>query len=490
MAKIDLRITEPLSWLLSKPKRIKIAVGGRGSQKSTGVGDIMIMFTDNGERICCAREFQNSIDDSVHENLSQEIDRLGVDGFNVMTSEIRSHSGGEIFYKGLSRNITSLKSLGGVKRLWIEEGESVSHKSLKVLTPSIRSSAAHNNNDDEDPPEIWITMNRGHSSGAIAQKYLKRAESSLKKTGRYEDDLIMVVQLNWRDNPWFPPELEQERRDDYENLSRAEYDAIWENEYDDTVLGAIIPPEWFDAAIDAHIVKGFEPEGLEIVSHDPSDMGADSKGLCHRHGSVILNVLEMDTGTIDDGAKWALDYAIQNQVDAFTWDGDGMGVALREIASRSLTGKHIEAHMFRGSESPDNPNSIYQPAGEGKKDIKGKTNKDTFPNKRAQYYWALRDRFYNTYLSVIKGQYIDPDKMISLSSNIECLDQLRAEVCKIPKKDNGNGKIQIMSKVEMKKPPYSIPSPNLADSLMMSMDTPALSATSDIELNFDSLWGG
>ena len=118
----------------------------------------------------------------------------------------------------LSRNITSLKSLAGVKRLWIEEGESVSHKSLKVLTPSIRSSAA-DNNDGEDPPEIWISMNRGHSSGAIAQKYLKRAESSLKKTGFYEDDLIMVVQVNWRDNPWFPPELEQERLDDYENRS-------------------------------------------------------------------------------------------------------------------------------------------------------------------------------------------------------------------------------------------------------------------------------
>jgi len=131
MPKIDLRITEPLAWLLSKPKRIKIAVGGRGSQKSTGVGDIMIMFADNGERICCGREYQNSIDDSVHENLKQEIERLGVEGFTIMANEIRSQSGGEVFYKGIARNITSLKSLAGVKRFWIEEGEAVSHNSLK-----------------------------------------------------------------------------------------------------------------------------------------------------------------------------------------------------------------------------------------------------------------------------------------------------------------------------------------------------------------------
>jgi len=63
------------------------------------------------------------------------------------------------------------------------------------------------------------------------------------------------------------------------------------------------------------------------------------------------------------------------------------------------------------------------------------------------------DRFYNTYLAVEKGKYIDPDNMVSLSSDIECLDQLRAEVCRIPQKPNGNGKIQILSKEEMKKKP-------------------------------------
>jgi len=485
MPKIDLQITDKLAWLLSKPKRIKIAVGGRGSQKSTGVGDIMIMFADKGERICCSREYQNSIDDSVHENLKQEIDRLGVEGFTCLNNEIRSQSTGEIFYKGLARNITSLKSLAGVQRLWIEEGESVSHKSLKVLTPSIRSSAA-SNLEGEDSPEIWITMNRGNSSGAIAQKYLKRAEASLKKIGYYEDNLIMVVQVNWRDNPWFPPELEQERLDDFENNSRAEYDSIWENEYDDTVSGAIIPPEWFDAAIDAHIVKGFEPTGIELVSHDPSDLGPDSKGLVHRHGSVVLNVLEKDDGDVNEGCDWATDYAINNQVDAFIWDGDGLGVTLRRQISEALTGKKIEPHMFRGSEGADNPNVLYMPADKGKKDIKGKTNKDTFTNKRAQYYWALRDRFYNTYLSVVKNQYINPDDMISLSSSIECLDKLRTEVCKIPRKPSGNGKIQILSKIEMKK--LEIPSPNLADSLMMSLDAPNISNLANIELEFDSLW--
>ena len=66
--------------------------------------------------------------------------------------------------------------------------------------------------------------------------------------------------------------------------------------------------------------------------------------------------------------------------------------------------------------------------------------------------------------------------MISLSSSIENLDQLRAEVCRIPLKRNNNGKIQIMSKIEMAKKPYQLPSPNMGDSLMMSMYSPKVAA--------------
>jgi phage terminase large subunit len=102
MADIPLQITEPIAWLMSQPKRIKIAVGGRGSAKSVGFADMAIVRADAGMRICGAREFQNSIDDSVHENIKSEIDRLGVEGFDCLATEIRTHSGGEIFYKGLA----------------------------------------------------------------------------------------------------------------------------------------------------------------------------------------------------------------------------------------------------------------------------------------------------------------------------------------------------------------------------------------------------
>jgi phage terminase large subunit len=134
--------------------------------------------------------------------------------------------------------------------------------------------------------------------------------------------------------------------------------------------------------------------------------------------------------------------------------------------------------MFKGSQSADDPDSLYQG---------GKPNREVFLNRRAQYYWRLRERFENTYKAV-NGQYMNPDDMISLSSEIKCLDQLRSEVCRIPQKRNNNGKIQIMSKIDMMKKPYELPSPNMGDSLMMAMYAPK-TIKSAVKIKFKG-WGG
>lgn len=471
MANIDLRVTEEIAWLLSKPKRIKIAVGGRGSAKSIGVGDLMLMLCDHGERICCTREFQNSIDDSVHESLKQEIDRLEIEGMTTTNNNIVSSSGGEIFYKGLARNITSLKSIAGINRLWIEEGESVSERSLKVLTPSVRSSVKANLDDNGDPPEIWITMNRNSREDAIAKKYLSRAEAELERSGYYEDDLIMVVQVNHNQNPWFPPELEQERLDDLENLSEDEYDHIWNGHYNESIDNAIIKKAWFDAAIDSHIKLGIKPTGAVVTSFDPADEGGDSKGYASRKGILYTEVTELKAKDGNEACDIATEKAIRANTDLFVWDGDGMGALLRRQIAKSFSGIKCELRMYKGSNAVENKKARYDGLGSlGSKD-KPKTNADTFYNKRSQYYIKLAQRFYNTWLAVVKKEYIDPDSIISISSDIELIDKLRSEVCRIPRKHNGTGKIQLMSKKEMKDK-HDIDSPGMADCLAMCEEIP------------------
>ena len=95
----------------------------------------------------------------------------------------------------------------------------------------------------------------------------------------------LIVVVNWRDNPWWNDAQEALRAWDYEHLPRAKYDWIWEGAFNDSVEGSLIMAEWFDSCIDAHKKLGFKPLGIRFSSHDPSDMGEDTKGFAFRHGS-------------------------------------------------------------------------------------------------------------------------------------------------------------------------------------------------------------
>lgn len=471
MARIQ--IPRKLKPLIEKKKRFKVVIGGRGSGKSHTVADICLVDSQvKGLKIGEFREFQNSIEDSVYSLLVDEIERLGLSGFTVQNNTVYNRQGGEFKFKGLARNAESIKSMHGFDRFVVEEAQTITYKSLKLLTPTLRKPES----------EIWLIGNPQSSADPFSQRFINPFEKELLKHGYYEDDLHLIIVCNYKDNPFFPEVLEQERRHDKEHLTDTEYMHIWEGAHNDSVENSIIPVSWFNAAIDAHEKLGFKPRGQKIVAHDPSDTGPDSKGLAVRHGSVILDVQEMETGDVNDGCDWATGYAIENYADLFVWDCDGLGVTLRRQVSDSFDGKHINFEMFKGSESVDNPTDIYQPD-ETITRTSARTNQQTFKNRRAQYYWKLRDRFYNTYRAIVKHEYIDPDNLISLSSSIPCIEQLRAEVCRIPKKHNANGLIQIMSKEDMLRI-HKIPSPNLADSLMMTMVTPSINNI--VHLTFDS----
>jgi phage terminase large subunit len=454
-----LQLPEKLLPFVAKPKRFKVAIGGRGSGKSMSIADLCLMDAQTkGIKTACFREFQVSIDDSVHSLLVGEIDRLGLAGFEVQNTQIL-YEGQEAFkFRGLARNPEGIKSMHGFKRFWVEEAQTISADSLKALTPTLRT----------DDSEIWFSANPRSIADPFSQRFIKPFEKQLRSDGYYEDDLHLIVWINYSDNPFFPAVLEQERAYDQANLSIALYRHIWLGDFYDEVEDTIIPVDWFEAAIDSHLKLGWKPEGAIIASHDPSDQGGDTKGYAVRHGNVVLNVTEKVTGDSNEGMDWALETALKDRADYFVWDCDGLGVSLKRQVDTALNGKKIDYVMFKGSESPDDPDVPYVDGGTQR----AKSNRETFANKRAQYWWRLRDRFEATYRAVTKGQYINPDELISLSSGIEKLDQLRAEVCRIPLKRNNSGKIQIMSKVEMAKKPYEIPSPNMGDALMMAMYRP------------------
>ena len=460
--KCELKVNYKLVPFLTKPQPIKVAVGGRGSGKSIGFGD-MLTFKMDTERadIYCLREFQDSIADSVHKVFTSSIKkRLMLQGWEIQKNTIIAPNGASTTYKGANRNPDAMQSAQDYKYSWFEEAHRASQESLDKLLPTIiRNPGA----------QCWFSANAQSSADPFSKRFIVPYKRELDMNGVYEDDLHYIVVVNWRDNPWWNEEQEMLRSWDYDNLPRGKYNWIWEGEFNDSVEDALILAEWFDACIDAHKKLGFEPIGARMSAHDPSDIGPDSKGYAFRHGSVVIDIQEKIDGNVNEGGDWATGLAIKNESDTFTWDCDGLGVGLNAQVNKAFGGKHTIISQFKGSECVDKPDAVFMPAQSEGAPIQGqKTNKQALKNKRAQYYYELRERVYKTYLAVEEGKYINPDELLSFDSNIDILPKLRSELCRMPIKPNGNGLFELYTKQEMKTK-FKFQSPNLADSVMMLM---------------------
>lgn len=180
-----------------KPARFKVYYGGRGSGKSWAVARWLIIKAFSGtERILCTREFQNSIKDSVHRLLSDQIDEMGLfSQFTITQNEIRSMSGSEIIFKGLHHNAAEIKSMEGITLCWIEEAEKTSEQSLDFLIPTIRAPGS----------EIIITFNPFKETDPVYRRYVQNSRPDW-----------IIQRVNYTENPWFPDVLKTEMEWDRE----------------------------------------------------------------------------------------------------------------------------------------------------------------------------------------------------------------------------------------------------------------------------------
>lgn len=178
---------------LFKPYRYKVLWGGRGSGKSYAVADVLlIQGAAKPCRILCAREFQNSLADSVLHLLSERVEALGLSDFYEVQRETIIGANGTVFiFKGVRNNVQSIKSMSGLTHLWLEEAQTVTKGSWDVLIPTIR----------EPGSEILVTFNPYDRGDPTYQMFIDNTPG----------DDAYIAQVNWRDNPHWPAELERER---------------------------------------------------------------------------------------------------------------------------------------------------------------------------------------------------------------------------------------------------------------------------------------
>ena len=423
---------------LFKPARYKVYYGGRYGLKSWNIARALLLLgAKEKKQILCTREFQGSIKDSVHRLLSQQIEELNLGGFySILKHAITGRNGTEFLFEGIRNNVTSIKSMEGIDICWCEEAENIPEYSWDVLIPTIRKKGS----------EIWVSFNPFDELDDTYQRFITNPPST-----------AVVVNTSYRDNPW----LSEEIRHEIETLKKNNYNKylhIYEGQCNSDYEDSIIKPEWVKASIDAHIKLGFSPIGVRSTGFDPADTGSDAKGIASRHGSVVEEVKEWHDGDISEAIDKAFNYAFEYKADTLVYDSIGIGASVKVGLDKRVKGKRIKVEGFCGAESTRNPLSLHE---------KDRKNKDVFRNLRAQYWWYLRDRFEKTYRAVEKGQYIDPDELISLSSNIseKTLLKLRSELTRVQRKRGQNSFIQVESKEDMLK--RQVSSPNMADSLVM-----------------------
>ena len=443
---MNISMPEAFGPLLESKKRYRIAVGGRGSGKSVTVATICILEAIQGKRILCCREFQNSIAESVHSLVASLIEDMGVQGFTVTRDRIQHSSGGEFIFRGLSRNIESVKSLFGVNVVWLEEAQTISEESLRILTPTIREAGSY----------FIMCANPRSQADPFTETFLKGRDAHLRTgDGVFEDELHTILMVNYDRNPFFPAELDLERRRDKKTLTPAMYDHVWNGFTLDEVDNSLISADWFDAALEIGDRIKYRNSGAKVCGHDISDTGKDAKAVVVRHGARVLDMGLKHDGTASEGLDWAIDFVDRYHCDSFVYDQDGVGLGLAREVERSMGGRNINITGFRGGQQPENPQSMFDGH---------RRNADAFFNRRSQAYWGLRERFWKTYQAQ-DGEYIDPDELIFIDPEHKLVSQLRSELCRLPLKPHSGGKIQLMPKTEMKKPPLSLPSPDLADAM-------------------------
>lgn len=449
---LEIELFEAFEFLLY-PKRIKVPFGGRGGAKTEEIAEILVwMMWQHGTKLLCAREFQNSIEESSFAVLVAKIEKLGLSGFfEVQRDGIYGRNGACAKFVGLARNIASIKSKFGFNIVWVEEAENVSEESWKVLIPTIR----------EANSEIWISFNPSEADAPTYKRFVLpyidhiNAEIAAGRPGIYEDDYTYVRKVSYRDNPRFPDVLRIEmERDKTGNYKK--YLHVWEGECNADYDDSVIEPEWIDAAVDAHKKLNYKPRGDRVVGFDPADSGTDAKALTKRYGMLVEDVKRWNDGDIDDAITRTFDDAFDYRADIIVYDSIGVGAGVKVGLKERIAGRNIDVQGFGAGDSPWP--GVYQ---------EDRKNEDVFRNLRAMGWWLLADRFKRTYEAIVKGEYHDPATMISLSSDIKDLQQLKTELVRQQRKRTAGSKmIQLVSKDEMRA--KKIPSPNMADSLMMA----------------------
>ena len=289
MQTVEAQFPEKFRPLLTQKAKVKSVRGGRGSAKSWSVAQaIVILGLQKKLRVLCGRETQKSMRDSVHRLLVDCIARLGLAAFyDVKQVQITGVNGTTISFVGLSdQTAASIKSFEGVDLCWIEEGQTVSELSWTILLPTL-----FRTQEGKDGCELWITFNPELDTDPTWTMFVENPPAG-----------TIQCEMNWRDNPWFPSDLNELRLHDKATRPEYEYEWIWEGKCKPAVSGAVYADQMAELFAAGRVtdvpVDAFHPV---FAVFDLGWNDATAIVICQRHLSSIrvIDYIEDSHKTLD-----------------------------------------------------------------------------------------------------------------------------------------------------------------------------------------------
>jgi phage terminase large subunit len=350
--------------------RYKVAVSGRASGKSVAAAQALLTLSMRYQiKILCCRQYQNSISDSSYAQLIDLIEMYGLDNeFEILRDKIIClRTGSSFIFKGLERNIRSIKSVANVNITWVEEAETVSQESWDVLIPTVMRAKGS---------EMWVCFNPRLPTDPTALLFL----------GEHPPEGMHLMRSNYNTNKYISKDMLKDilhmKEHDYKR-----YLHVYEGQFEDVGDSKLFPYELLKESVNRTPIHEDVPA---IAALDVARFGDDRSVLCVRQGNRITSLQSWQGLDLMTLARAVSNVLMNEGIKTLVVDGVGVGAGSVDIF-KSIIGNVCRIIEFNGG---------Y------------KANDNHFINARVETYHLAKK-----WLSV--GQLPNNDSLIKELSSIE-----------------------------------------------------------------------